>query len=161
MAAVIREVMPEFGAEGPGFALSDPEVGFMHRAYQGPRQVYFVAEREGALEPGQRKFLGGAGVAPLEGGGRGTAELRKMYLRAEGRGLGVGHALLARCVQSARELGFAQLYLETLTGMDAAQALYARFGFERLDAPLGSTGHGGCDRWFLLELDASSSGSAS
>lgn len=152
MAAVIREVMPEFGAEGPGFALSDPEVDYMHRAYSGPRHAYNVIERTGELAAGQRRFLGGAGVAPLVGGDERTAELRKMYVRREGRGLGVGRALLGRAVEQAREFGFQRLYLETLTGMDAAQRLYLKFGFERIDAPLGATGHGGCDRWFLLDL---------
>jgi putative acetyltransferase len=152
MAAVIREVMPEFGAEGPGFALSDPEVDFMHRAYAGERHAYNVVERAAALAAGQRRFLGGAGVAPLVGGDGRTAELRKMYVRREGRGLGIGCALLGRAVEQAREFGFERLYLETLTGMDAAQRLYLKFGFERIDAPLGDTGHGGCDRWFLLDL---------
>ena len=29
MAAIIRSVMPEFGATGSGFAISDPEVDWM------------------------------------------------------------------------------------------------------------------------------------
>lgn len=153
MAAVIREVMPEFGAAGPGFALSDPEVDFMHRAYSGSRHAYNVVERVAEPAPGQRRFLGGAGVGPLVGGDERTAELRKMYVRGEGRGLGVGRALLARAVEQARDFGFKSLYLETLTGMDAAQRLYLKFGFQRLETPLGETGHGGCDRWFLLDLN--------
>lgn len=36
--------------------------------------------------------------------------------------------------------------------MDAAQKLYRRAGFKPLPAPLGATGHHGCDRYFLLEL---------
>jgi hypothetical protein len=36
--------------------------------------------------------------------------------------------------------------------MDAAQALYARAGFTRIDAPMGKTGHFGCDRWYSLAL---------
>jgi len=33
MAAIIREVMPEFGADGPGFAIHDEEVDCMAEAY--------------------------------------------------------------------------------------------------------------------------------
>ena len=32
VASVIRTVMPEFGAVGSGFAISDPEVDWMSRA---------------------------------------------------------------------------------------------------------------------------------
>ena len=32
MAAIIRGVMPEFGATGDGFAINAPEVDWMHRA---------------------------------------------------------------------------------------------------------------------------------
>ena len=145
MADVIRTVMPEFGATGSGFAISDPEVDWMSRAYAAPRHAYFVVERDG-------RVLGGAGVAPLAGGDAGVCELRKMYFLPEARGSGAGTAMMARCLDAARGFGFRQCYLETLTGMDAAMRLYERSGFRRIDAPLGATGHGGCNRFYLLDL---------
>ena len=36
VAAIIRAVMPEFGADGPGFAIHDPEVDHMSDAYARP-----------------------------------------------------------------------------------------------------------------------------
>jgi putative acetyltransferase len=36
--------------------------------------------------------------------------------------------------------------------MDAAIHLYERTGFTALCAPLGATGHFGCDRWFVKDL---------
>jgi putative acetyltransferase len=145
VAAIIRTVMPEFGACGAGFAINDPEVDWMHRAYSAPRSAYFVVERGGVVE-------GGGGVAPLEGGDPGTCELRKMYFLPQLRGLGAGAALMARCLESARELGFRRCYLETLSGMDAAMKLYERSGFRRIDGPMGATGHGGCNTFYLREL---------
>ena len=145
VAAIIRKVMPEFGACGEGFAINDPEVDWMSRAYTAPRNAYFVVERGGAL-------VGGAGVAPLVGGPSDTCELRKMYFLPEARGLGAGAAMMARCLEAAREFGFARCYLETLTGMDAAQRLYVRSGFRRIDAPMGATGHGGCNTFYLRDL---------
>ena len=145
MAAIIRGVMPEFGATGDGFAINDPEVDWMHRAYSQPRCAYFVVEREG-------RVVGGAGVAPLEGGDPGVCELRKMYFLPEARGIGAGAAMMARCLQAARELGFRQCYLETLTGMDSAMKLYERSGFRRISCSMGHTGHGGCNTFYLLEL---------
>lgn len=148
MAEVIRTVMPEFGATGSGFAISDPEVDWMSRAYAAPRHAYFVVERDG-------RVLGGAGVAPLAGGDADVCELRKMYFLPEARGSGAGAAMMARCLQAARGLGFRQCYLETLTGMDAAMRLYERSGFQPIDASMGATGHGGCDRFYLLDLASS------
>lgn len=145
MAAIIRSVMPEFGACGAGFAINDPEVDWMSRAYGEPRCAYFVVEVGG-------RVVGGGGVAPLEGGDAGTCELRKMYFLPEARGLGAGTALMARCLDAARAAGFERCYLETLTGMDAAMRLYERSGFERIAAPMGDTGHGGCNTFYLRPL---------
>ena len=78
VAAIIRTVMPEFGADGPGFAIHDAEVGAMHAAYAKPERAYFVVELDG-------KVCGGGGVAPLEGEA-GTCELRKMYFDRALRG---------------------------------------------------------------------------
>ena len=145
MASIIRTVMPEFGATGSGFAINDPEVDWMHRAYSQPRCAYFVVERQG-------RVVGGAGVAPLEGGDPAVCELRKMYFLPEARGIGAGAAMMARCLQAARELGFRQCYLETLTGMDSAMKLYERSGFRRISCAMGNTGHGGCNTFYLLDL---------
>ena len=63
VAAIIRSVMPEFGASGCGFAIGDPEVDWMHRGYAQPRSAYFVIERDDAS--GNPVVEGGGGVAPL------------------------------------------------------------------------------------------------
>jgi putative acetyltransferase len=147
IAAIIRAVMPEFGAKGPGFAINDPEVDHMATAYDRPRAAYFVA-----CDPASGRVLGGGGVAPLDGGEPGVCELRKMYFLPEARGRGVGARMLATCLAKARAFGFERCYLETLTGMDAAQKLYVQAGFRRIDAQMGQTGHFSCDRYYLLDL---------
>ena len=145
MAQVIRTVMPEFGAVGDGFAINDPEVDWMSHAYAGTRAAYFVVGQDG-------RVCGGGGIAPLEGGDIDVCELRKMYFLPELRGFGAGSALMLQCLGTARELGFRRCYLETLNGMHAAIRLYERSGFQRIAAPLGATGHGGCNAFYLLEL---------
>lgn len=145
MAAVIRRVMPEFGADGPGFAIHDAEVDTLSAAYAPADRAYFVAELGGAV-------VGGAGIAPLDNGDAALCELRKMYFLPEARGIGAGAAMMQQCLNAARVAGFTRCYIETLTGMDAAQALYLRSGFARVETPLGGTGHFGCDRFFLRDL---------
>ena len=145
VAALIRTVMPEFGAKGPGFAINDPEVDAMTAAYAGPRAAYWVVERGG-------RIVGAGGYAPLAGGDAGTCELRKMYFLPELRGLGVGGRLIDMCLDGAKRAGFERCYLETLDSMKGAQRLYEKRGFRRIAAPRGSTGHFGCNTFYERAL---------
>jgi putative acetyltransferase len=147
MAAVIREVMTEYGAIGDGFSIEDPEVDDMYKAYSGDRSAYFV------LLDGD-EIVGGSGVAPLSGSGPGVCELRKMYFLASARGSGQGRQMMELCLQVAAEMGFRQCYLETLESMNEARGLYERFGFRPLSGPEGATGHSGCDSWYMRELSS-------
>ena len=145
VARLIRTVMPEFGAKGPGFAINDPEVDHMHEAYSGPRARYWVIDALG-------RVVGGGGFAPLVGGDADTCELRKMYFLSEARGMGLGKTLLELCISEAKRVGFARMYLETLENMLAARRLYEAFGFRPLPKPKGATGHFGCDAWYERAL---------
>jgi len=150
LATLIRTVMPEFGASGPGFAIMDPEVDDMPAAYRSDRSDYFVVVRGG--DEGGVHVVGGGGFAPLDGGPDDTCELRKMYFYPEVRGLGIGQEMLSRCIDGARRAGFERMYLETLARMRAARALYERNGFARLEGPIGKTGHFGCDAYYARAL---------
>jgi putative acetyltransferase len=145
VAAIIRAVMTEFGASGPGFAIHDSEVDAMYDAYRPPGAGYFVLEREG-------RVTGGAGFGPLGGGDAGVCELRKMYFLPETRGLGLGQIVLERVQQAAAAAGYHTMYLETLGTMKQARKLYEAAGFRKLGGPLGSTGHFGCDAWYAKAL---------
>ena len=142
---IIRTVMPEFGASGKGFAIHDNEVENMFEAYTRPRCAYFVWEENG-------RILGGGGVAPLEGGDADTCELKKMYFLPEGRGKGLGQAVLSECLKAAKEIGFKYCYLETFNTMDSAMKLYEKNGFQKIAGPCGNTGHFSCDRFYKREL---------
>jgi putative acetyltransferase len=145
MASVIRTVMPQFGASGEGFAITDPEVDHMSAAYGQPRHAYYVLTHQG-------RVVGGAGIGQLVGAEPSVCELRKMYFLPEARGRGFGEKLLRRCIAFAREAGYQTIYIETLTGMDAAMRLYERLGFQRRPNAMGATGHFGCNRFYTLDL---------
>ena len=145
LAHIIRSVMPEFGAVGPGYAIEDPEVDNMYETYSGDRTAFYVVEFKSQV-------MGGAGIAPLAGAGHKICELRKMYFLKKLRGLGAGNELLRICLNTAREMNYTQCYLETLTHMDSAKTLYEKFDFKPLTQPMGSTGHFGCDAWYSLNL---------
>jgi GNAT superfamily N-acetyltransferase len=57
-----------------------------------------------------------------------------MYVRPAARGLGAGASLLQAAIDTAGELGFERLLLETMPGpMDVALGLYRRAGFRDTD----------------------------
>jgi putative acetyltransferase len=145
IAAIIRAVMPEFGAIGDGFAINDPEVDWMSRAYSQPRSAYFVVEREGIV-------LGGGGVAPLEGGDGETCELRKMYFLPQARGLGAGSAMMERCLQAARGSGSPTATWKPSAGWmrrcACTNAAASVASMRRWVIP----GTAGCNTFYLLDL---------
>jgi putative acetyltransferase len=145
LARLLRDVMEEFGATGAGSSLQDPEMQDIASAYAGARSAYFVVESTGGL-------VGGGGLGPLAGGESDVCELRKMYLRPEARGRGLGRAMLTRCMEMARQLGYKRMYLETRQTMREARRLYERNGFAPVGKPIGHTGHFGCDAWYVREL---------
>lgn len=145
VANIIRTVMTEFGAVGCNFSISDPEVDAMYEAYPPPAAAFFVVEAEEAV-------LGCGGMGPLAAGPPDVCELRKMYFLSELRGTGMGTKLLAVILAAARQAGYQRCYLETLGNMSAARRLYVSHGFEPIDAPLGDTGHSGCNNWMIKPL---------
>lgn len=145
VASIIRTVMPEFGANREGFAIHDPEVDDLTKAFGEDRCAYFVCELDG-------KVVGAGGVAPLLGGDKNTCELKKMYFLKEARGKGLGRKLVERCLVAAKEIGFAYCYLETFNTMKEAMVLYDKVGFEKIPGPLGNTGHFACDTFYRIKL---------
>jgi putative acetyltransferase len=145
LASIIRTVMPEFGANGPGFAIHDEEVDDMFSSYSKARRCYYVCEYEG-------RILGGGGIAELEGGDGSICELKKMYFLPAARGKGWGQELLQICLREAKSFGYQTCYLETFHTMKSAIRLYEQNGFQKIKSSLGSTGHFGCDTFYVLDL---------
>lgn len=69
-----------------------------------------------------------AGSAAVEVHGK-DGVLRSVCVAPEGRGAGVGVALVARCIAESRDLGLARLYLLT----ESAADWFPRFGFVATD----------------------------
>jgi putative acetyltransferase len=145
IAAIIRQILAEFGANKPGTVYFDPTTDALFELFSAANSAYFIAEIHG-------KIVGGSGLFPTPGLPAGCCELVKLYLLPEMRGRGLGWRLMEICFQTARDLGFTQMYLETMPELRTAIGLYEKAGFTYLPGPLGNSGHFGCDLWMMKNL---------
>ena len=93
------------------------------------------------------EFLGPDGrfIAARTGNGRlvgmvlfhklasGKGEVKRLFVSAEARRVGLAKRLMARLEAEARDMGLSALYLDTSSGLQEAMAFYRSIGFE--DAP--------------------------
>lgn len=145
IAELIRKVFVEFGIARPGTVYFDPTTDDLFTLFKVEGSVYWIAEEDGEI-------IGGCGIYPTPGLPEGCAELVKFYLSAGSRGKGVGRSLMERSLDSAREMGYRQVYLESLPELNKAISLYQKAGFRFIPAALGNSGHFGCDIWMLRDL---------
>ena len=146
LAAMIRSILVELKVPKVGSTYEDESLDHMYESFSIKGAAYHVIEHE-------NKLLGGGGIIHLMGAPESICELQKMYLTIPARGMGLGALLLSKCLETARDLGYKQCYLETMSDMKAAQNLYLRNGFKYLDQRMGNTGHYVCPVWMLKDLD--------
>ena len=106
-------------------------------------------------EPSGRLFLASvdektAGCIALRKLEEDVCEMKRLYVRDEFRGLGLGKTLIEKLIGEARLIGYKKMRLDTLPDkMAPAVRLYAAYGFRKIPAyyhnPYGAT--------FFMELD--------
>jgi GNAT superfamily N-acetyltransferase len=75
-------------------------------------------------------LVGCVGLRDLEDG---ICEIKRMYVRPEGRGRGIGAALLAAVEEAARNRGALELRLDTMSGLTEARTLYTSRGYAEVE----------------------------
>lgn len=146
LAEIIRTALTEFNANKPGTVFYDPTTDALFELFQSAnKSIYYVALNNNEL-------VGGAGIFPTDNLPEHTCELVKMYLKKEARNIGLGRKMIDQCLIKAKELGYKQVYLETMPELKNAIKAYEKFGFSNLTGPLGNSGHHGCDMWMLKQL---------
>ena len=145
VAKIVKTTLAEFGANHPGTVYFDPSTDHLFELFQKPGSIYYVALLNGEI-------AGGGGIYPTQGLPADTCELVKMYLLPHGRGIGLGRILITQCLAFAAGAGYRKVYLETMPELKQALKIYELFGFEYLKAPMGNSGHTGCELWMMKSL---------
>jgi len=138
LARIIRAVFEEHKAPTEGTVYTDPTTDDLHGLFRKEGATLYVGEVDGSI----------VGC----GGTDGCVEFVKFYLAPEGRGLGLGLAIMQKSQELAKSNGITQIYLESLPHYAKAVKMYEKQGYTMLDKPMGCSGHTGCNIWMVKNL---------
>jgi len=90
----------------------------------------FYGEDHGGILLVARRGNKAAGVVAMKKAGNDWCEMKRLYVRAEERGNGLGRQLVARVIEEARSMGrYRVLRIDSVKSLEAALQLYTSFGF--------------------------------
>ena len=112
-------------ADSLDFTLSfqdfEKELGILPKMYGAPTGALLLVELNG-------EYVGAVGLRQIENPS--TCEIKRMYIKPEFQGKGIGKSLMEQILSMARTLQYKTVKLDTLgPKMPAAVGLYKSFGF--------------------------------
>ena len=123
--SILREYAAALGVDlcFQGF---EAELAALPGAHVEPRGALLTAHSNGEL-------AGCCALRPLDSVDYPNAcEMKRLYVRPQFRGLGIGRLLADAIMDCARQAGYACVLLDTLSDMETARALYQDLGFEEI-----------------------------
>jgi carbonic anhydrase len=102
----------------------DQEMETLPKMYGPNRGGLFIAFKNGEA----------VGIAGLRKFNEQDAELKRMYVKPDSRGLGIGQLLLSACIETAKKLEYKSIKLDTADFMKSAINLYMNNGFVEISA---------------------------
>jgi GNAT superfamily N-acetyltransferase len=98
----------------------EEELAGLPGEYRPPRGRLLIAEQAGCV-----------GLRPLD---EEICEMKRLFVRPEHRGSGLGRQLVEAIIGEARSIGYRRMRLDTMPKMAGAQGLYASLGFRDIPA---------------------------
>ncbi len=123
--AVVSELFREYQAElnvDLCFQGFEEELANLPDKYIEPTGCILLAEHESQI-------IGCVAVRRTQNF---ICEMKRLYVRPEGRGISAGRLLAEGIIHEAKTLGFKKMQLDTLQRLSAAMALYDKLGFKRI-----------------------------
>jgi GNAT superfamily N-acetyltransferase len=119
------------------------EIRAMLREYQAWLEVDLcfqnfeqeLADLPGDYRPPRGRLLIApvAGCVALRPIGDEICEMKRLYVRPEHRGSGIGRRLILAIIEEAKAIGYRKMRLDTMPKMAGAQRLYAALGFVEIE----------------------------
>lgn len=125
---VVRELFVEYSESvGVGFCFQGfaQELAQLPGEYAPPWGRLFLA----FYDKDEKQVAGCGALRRIDGE---TCEMKRFYVRPAFRGKGLGRELIHALIDSAREIGYARMRLDTLPSMTKAIALYRALGFKEI-----------------------------
>ncbi len=122
----IRELFKEY-EKSLGFDLDfqdfEMELAELPGEYAAPDGCLLLAFYE-------NEVAGCAGLRKLE---QGICEMKRMYVRSNFRGKGIGRVMSVRIIEIARAIGYERMRLDTIDTMRTAISLYKSLDFKKIE----------------------------
>ena len=111
----------DFDLEFQGFS---EELATIPGKYAIPEGCILLAEDSG-------QFVGCVALRPLEDK---ICEMKRLFVRSDYRGRGIGRMLACSVIDKAREIGYEKMRLDTVATMKEARTLYYSLEFRNIKA---------------------------
>ena len=101
------------------------ELAHLPGPYKGPGGVILLASLNGMK--GGKHDVGCVALRPLDEDG--VCEMKRLYVRPDARGKGIGRLMVERIIQAGQAFGYETMKLDTSEDMTEARKLYESLGF--------------------------------
>jgi putative acetyltransferase len=122
----VRELFQEY-AKSLGFELHfqnfDKEIAELPGDYAPPSGRLLLLIYESRI----------AGCVALRNMGKGVCEMKRLYVRSEFRGKGIGKTLARTIIKEAHRIVYRSMRLDTVPAMQEAISLYRSLGFKDIE----------------------------
>src|SRR4030042_4041 len=124
---IVRDLFQEY-ANALGFGLAfqnfDKEIAELPGEYAPPNGRLYITYWNKNV----------AGCIALRSIDQDICEMKRMYVRPEHQGKGIGVALAQLIINDARVIGYHKMRLDTISSMKTARYIYEKLGFKEIEA---------------------------